>query len=59
MKISVSEYIVRRLYQEGISKVPVFQGGAIIKLIDDIGESKLLNYYCLIKEKILLIFLKL
>ena len=43
-KISVARYLVSLIEDLNINFVPVLQGGAIMKMIDEVGESKKLNY---------------
>ena len=43
-EISVARYIVSLIENLNIDFVPVLQGGAIMKMIDEVGESKKLNY---------------
>jgi len=43
-KVSVARYIVSLIENLPIDFVPVFQGGVIMKMIDEVGESKKLNY---------------
>lgn len=43
-KISVASYIVSLIEDLNIDFVPVLQGGAIMKMIDEVGESNHLNY---------------
>ena len=42
--ISVARYLVSRIEELGIRVVPVLQGGVIMKMIDEVGESRLLRY---------------
>ena len=44
--MKVSDYIALKIRNLGFKDVPVFQGGAIMHLIDSIGNLKSLNYYC-------------
>ena len=44
--LSVARYLVSRIEKLGIDLVPVIQGGAIMKMIDEVGESKKLKYIC-------------
>ncbi|MDB4858715.1 thiamine pyrophosphate-binding protein [Candidatus Pelagibacter sp.] len=41
-----SDLIALKIKKLGIKDVPVFQGGAIMNIIDSIGNMKGLNYYC-------------
>ena len=43
--MKVKEYIAKKIRKLGIKSVPVFQGGAIMHVIDAIGETKNLNYF--------------
>lgn len=45
-EVSVSRYLVSRIEELGIDLVPVFQGGNIMKVIDEVGQSKTLKYVC-------------
>ena len=45
MKISVADYITYKLQQFGLKNIPVYQGGAVMNMIDAIGRSKKINYY--------------
>ena len=44
--MKVSDYIALKIKKLGFKTVPVFQGGAIMHVIDSIGNLKNLNYYC-------------
>ena len=44
--MKVSDYIANKIKKLNIPIVPVFQGGAIMHIIDSIGNLKGLNYYC-------------
>jgi acetolactate synthase-1/2/3 large subunit len=44
--VSVARYLVYKVEELGIDCIPVFQGGAIMKLIDEIGQSKKIKYVC-------------
>lgn len=44
--MKVSDFIALKIKNLGIKDVPVFQGGAIMHIIDSIGKLKGLNYYC-------------
>ena len=44
--MKVSDFIARKIKKLNISNVPVFQGGAIMHIIDSIGNLKGLKYYC-------------
>src|SRR3989344_6278839 len=44
--ITVAKYIVSFIEKTGIDVVPVIQGGAIMKVIDELGQSKKLKYIC-------------
>ena len=43
--IKVKDYLAKKIKNLGINNIPVFQGGAIMHLIDSIGELKGLDYY--------------
>jgi len=45
-EVSVARYLVSKIEELGIDTVPVIQGGAIMKMIDEVGESKKLHYIC-------------
>lgn len=45
-KVSVARYLVSKIEELGIDTVPVIQGGVIMKMIDEVGESKKLRYIC-------------
>jgi acetolactate synthase-1/2/3 large subunit len=45
MKIKVSDFIVEFLSKNLINTVPVYQGGAVMHLIDSIGISKKIKYF--------------
>ncbi|MDP2704179.1 MAG: thiamine pyrophosphate-binding protein [bacterium] len=45
-EVSVARYLVSKIEELGIDTVPVIQGGAIMKMIDEVGESKKLRYIC-------------
>lgn len=42
--ISVARYLTARIEELGVSVVPVLQGGVIMKMIDEVGQSKSLEY---------------
>ena len=42
--ITVANYLVSRIEELGIKIIPVLQGGVIMKMIDEVGESKVLSY---------------
>ena len=44
--MKVSDFIALKIKKIGFKDIPVFQGGAIMNLIDSIGNLKGLNYYC-------------
>ena len=41
-----SDLIALKIKKLGIKDIPVFQGGAIMNIIDSIGNMSGLNYYC-------------
>ena len=43
--MKVSDFLAKKIKNLKINNIPVFQGGAIMHLIDSIGELKGLNYY--------------
>ena len=45
-QVSVARYLISRIEDLGIDFVPVFQGGNILKMIDEVGQSKKLKYIC-------------
>ena len=42
--MTVAEYLISLIPGTGVKMVPVFQGGAIMKLIDEVGEHPALEY---------------
>jgi len=42
--VSVARYLVSRIEELGVHVVPVLQGGVIMKMIDEVGESSILDY---------------
>ena len=44
--MKVSNFIANKIKKLGIKDVPVFQGGAIMNIIDSIGITKNLDYFC-------------
>ena len=42
--VTVANYLVSRIEELGIKVIPVLQGGVIMKMIDEVGESKVLSY---------------
>ena len=51
--ITVANYIVKYLEKKKISTVPIFQGGAIMNVINEIGKSNRIKYYCPYHEQAL------
>ena len=45
MKISVANYIAKKLQKFNLKYIPVYQGGAVMNMIDEIGKSKKIKYY--------------
>jgi acetolactate synthase-1/2/3 large subunit len=43
--MKVTDFLAKKIKALKINNIPVFQGGAIMHLIDSIGELKGLNYY--------------
>ena len=43
--MKVKDFLARKIKNLKINNIPVFQGGAIMHLIDSIGELKGLEYY--------------
>ncbi len=52
-KISVAQFIVKKLESWKIKDVPIFQGGAIMNVLSEIGKSKKIKYYCPYHEQAL------
>tara|TARA_B100000886_G_scaffold340389_1_gene309650 strand:+ start:1113 stop:2783 length:1671 start_codon:yes stop_codon:yes gene_type:complete len=52
-KISVARFIVKKLESWKIKDVPIFQGGAIMNVLSEIGKSKKIKYYCPYHEQAL------
>ena len=52
-KLSVAEFIVKKIESWKIRDVPVFQGGAIMNVLSEIGKSKKINFYCPYHEQAL------
>lgn len=52
-KISVAKFIVKKLEKWKIKDVPIFQGGAIMNVLSEIGNSKKIKYYCPYHEQAL------
>tara|TARA_B100001057_G_scaffold304556_1_gene304696 strand:+ start:2 stop:1675 length:1674 start_codon:yes stop_codon:yes gene_type:complete len=44
--ISVAKFIVKKVESWGVKDVPVFQGGAIMNVLSEIGKSKKIKFYC-------------
>jgi len=53
--ITVAKFITKYLEKKKISTVPIFQGGAITNLINEIGKNKKIKYYCPYHEQALAI----
>jgi acetolactate synthase-1/2/3 large subunit len=51
--ITVAKFITKYLEKKKISTVPIFQGGAITNLINEIGKNKKIKYYCPYHEQAL------
>lgn len=51
--LTVSKYIASFLEKKKISNVPIFQGGAIMNIINEIGKSKKIKFYCPYHEQAL------
>ena len=45
-KISVAKFIVKKVEGWGVKDVPIFQGGAIMNVLSEIGKSKKIKFYC-------------
>ena len=43
--ITIAKYIAEFLSKKGIKLLPVFQGGAVMHLIDAVGENRKLDYF--------------
>ena len=52
-KITVAEYIVKKIESWKVTDVPVFQGGAIMNVLSEIGKSKKIKFYCPYHEQAL------
>ena len=52
-KLTVAEFIVKKIEIWKIRDVPVFQGGAIMNVLSEIGKSKKINFYCPYHEQAL------
>jgi acetolactate synthase-1/2/3 large subunit len=52
-KISVAEFIVKKIESWKVKDVPIFQGGAIMNVLSEIGKSKKIKYYCPYHEQAL------
>ena len=46
MKITVANLIAKKIQSWGIKKVFVFQGGAIMNVLSEIGKNKNIKYFC-------------
>lgn len=46
MKIAVANLIARKIQIWGIKNVFLFQGGAIMNVLSEVGKSKHIRYYC-------------
>ena len=44
LNITVANYLVSRIEELGVKIIPVLQGGVIMKMIDEVGESNVLSY---------------
>lgn len=51
--ITVAKFIVKKIEEWGVRDVPVFQGGAIMNVLSEIGKSKKIKYYCPYHEQAL------
>ncbi len=45
-KVSVAKYLVSLIEKTGVRVVPVIQGSAIMKVIDELGQNRNLRYVC-------------
>jgi acetolactate synthase-1/2/3 large subunit len=52
-EMTVARYLVSCIEKLGVDMVPVFQGGAIMKMIDEVGLSKKIKYICPVHEQAL------
>ena len=53
MIITVANFISKYLIKKKIKNIPIFQGGAIMNTINEIGKEKRLNYFCPYHEQAL------
>lgn len=51
--LTVAEYISKYLEKKKIKNIPIFQGGAIMNTINEIGKNKKINYFCPYHEQAL------
>ena len=51
--ITVAKFIAKYLINKKIKNVPIFQGGAIMNTINEIGKEKKLDYFCPYHEQAL------
>ena len=51
--ITVSKYIAQYLERKKIKNIPIFQGGAIMNVLHQVGNSKKIKYFCPYHEQAL------
>lgn len=51
--ITVAKYIAKYLLKKKINNIPIFQGGAIMNTINEIGKTSKFNYFCPYHEQAL------
>jgi acetolactate synthase-1/2/3 large subunit len=51
--ITVAKHIANKIESWGVKHVPIFQGGAIMNVLSEIGKNKKIKYYCPYHEQAL------
>jgi acetolactate synthase-1/2/3 large subunit len=51
--ITVAQHIADKIESWGVKYVPIFQGGAIMNVLSEIGKNKKIKYYCPYHEQAL------
>ena len=51
--ITVAKLIANKIESWGVKHVPIFQGGAIMNVLSEIGKNKKITYYCPYHEQAL------
>ena len=51
--ITVAKHIANKIESWGVKHVPIFQGGAIMNVLSEIGKNKKITYYCPYHEQAL------